>query len=383
MRLVMFLVALLAFWILLLVFSKTKKFERLEVKPFLLIYKIGKSIERKRGTFFDFLGSISWIGLPVLFVSALFFYFIIGDAVYYRYFSPEPPQDEIPRGIVPLLPGVTIPLDINLVLALFSIGLAVLVHEVGHALSAASLGLRVKDSGMILLAFIPAAFVELDEESFRRASWSVKTRVLSAGVTSNIVLAFLALALLLSAPIPQPDGVMIESVELGSVAEKAGLAPGDVVRYVNGLEVKSVADFRKVLEELGVFDESVETSFEIAIVREGKVLVLSITKPVGEDRLGVTLSNVYSGMNNVLLALIITLRTLFVINLALALINAAPLIIPSPWGNLMTDGAQVIKETLTPLLGERLSGVTLSALGLATLLLTLSVITLEPLRFVP
>ncbi|MEM1873029.1 MAG: site-2 protease family protein, partial [Acidilobaceae archaeon] len=227
-RLAVLALALAALWAILLALSRLRRLERVEVKPLLLIYRTGRVIEAggSERRLYRVLRSFAWLGVPVAVLAAALFYYAVGEAVYYRYFSPEPPADGLQRGVVPLLPGVTIPIDVNLVLIAFSVGVAVLVHEVAHALSAVSLGLRVKDSGLILLAFIPAAFVEIDEESYKRASWSAKARVLTAGILGNVLLAIFSLGALALAPAPQPEAVVIESVDPGTPAERSGLRPG-------------------------------------------------------------------------------------------------------------------------------------------------------------
>lgn len=384
-RLLVFLAALLAFWSVILAASRVKQVKGLEVKPFMLIYRLGLSASaRDRVSLLDLtLRRVSWIGLPAIAVSALLFYYSIGEAVYYRYFSPQPPPDGAPRGVVPLLPGVTIPLDVNLLIILFSIGVAVLAHELGHALSAISLNLRVKDSGLILFAFIPAAFVEIDEGDFSKASRSARVRVLSAGVLANLTLAVLILLLLTVIPSPQPDGVMITSVDYGTPAYRSGLKPGDVIVSVEDEKVKSISEFRRVLESLGVYDPEREVNLRIVVDRGGELREFEVVKAIGESRIGVTLVHTYSGINEALVLATTLIEGVFLINIALAVVNAGPIVLPTPWGSLATDGAQIVRELLTPILGERVSSIATSALGLATLLLLISVITLEPLRLLP
>jgi serine protease Do len=46
------------------------------------------------------------------------------------------------------------------------------------------------------------------------------------------------------------SGVVVVGVELGSLADRAGVAQGDVIREINRQPVKSVKDYEKVASSL-------------------------------------------------------------------------------------------------------------------------------------
>ena len=66
------------------------------------------------------------------------------------------------------------------------------------------------------------------------------------------------------------DGVLVTSVDSGSIAEKAGLKAGDVITAVDGASVSDVSDLRRRLTRLDDGEE-----FTIAIVRDRAPMTLN------------------------------------------------------------------------------------------------------------
>jgi len=50
--------------------------------------------------------------------------------------------------------------------------------------------------------------------------------------------------------LPRPEGVVVEAVEPGSVAQDAGLRKGDVIFEVNRQRIKDEKDYRKEMEKV-------------------------------------------------------------------------------------------------------------------------------------
>ncbi|MDG6900860.1 MAG: site-2 protease family protein [Nitrososphaerota archaeon] len=123
------------------------------------------------------------------------------------------------------------------------------VHEGAHGVVARSLGLPVKNSGLILFLFvIPiGAFVDIDETVLKEAKKSDAARVFAAGAGTNLVLAFLCLLLLtgiVGGMTPAVNGAGITAVAQGSPADLKGIRPGDMVTAVDG---KPINDLNAVL----------------------------------------------------------------------------------------------------------------------------------------
>jgi membrane-associated protease RseP (regulator of RpoE activity) len=349
---------------------------RVKVYPLLLIVRSGIKGEPLSGLPSRVLSGVGWFSVAVLLVAMAAFYYLAVTLFIRRYIAP-PEGGSFTEGFVPLLPGVTIPLE-ELPLLLIPIGVAVLFHEVAHALVARATGVRVKDAGFILLAFIPGAFVEPDESELRRAPLTSRLKIYSAGVTANVILALLALgALTLLAPTLY-HGVLVLEVDRDMPAGIGGLEGGMVIVEVNGLRVKSVEDFMRVLEELGVKDRGRAVTLEVKVLHDGREVTLNIVKPEGLDKLGVRVSQSFSwGF------IAMTIWLLFLINVALALINAAPIVIPTPAGAIASDGAHFLGDVVARLLGEKAKYYIAPVIGLATLLLVVSLITLTPIDLIP
>lgn len=176
-------------------------------------------------------------------------------------------------------------LIILLVIAIFAV--LVLVHELGHFVAARRNGVEVEEFG---LGFPPRAFgrkigrtlysinwlplggfVKLKGEdssdtgpgTFGGARFLAKTKILFAGVTMNLLTAYIILVVLCLTGLPpvlknqfsfghpvydQPKQVMVVATAPGSPAEVAGLQKGDVILSANGQPLESeqqLLDFTK------------------------------------------------------------------------------------------------------------------------------------------
>ena len=66
-------------------------------------------------------------------------------------------------------------------------------------------------------------------------------------------------------------GLIIQSVPQGSVLERLGLQPGDVIQSVNGETVTSEADVMRILQSRGV-----QGSFTAEVVRGGTTMPIAV-----------------------------------------------------------------------------------------------------------
>jgi membrane-associated protease RseP (regulator of RpoE activity) len=157
-------------------------------------------------------------------------------------FSPTAHQvGVVVRSVTPLaylgLPGINPYLPI--VDGWLALVFAMIVHEGAHGVVARSLGLPVKDSGLLFFLIVPiGAFVDLDEDALKLARARDTGRVLAAGAGINFMFGILFLLLLLSVVstmAPATNGIGITSVATPSPAASAGIKPGDFITAVNGV----------------------------------------------------------------------------------------------------------------------------------------------------
>ncbi len=149
-------------------------------------------------------------------------------------------RKEIPVA-VPFL-GVTLPVFHGL-LAIIT---ALVIHELMHGLLCSVEGVKMKSIGFILFFFFPAAFVEIDPESFEKADPVKKLKVLSAGSAGNIALALITLLIgfiLFTGYLSNPAGVIIVSTTKGTPASAAGIKPYCVIKEINGTKINTIYDF--------------------------------------------------------------------------------------------------------------------------------------------
>jgi regulator of sigma E protease len=148
---------------------------------------------------------------------------------------------------------------ITIVLFIFILGALVIIHELGHFLTARAFRVRVLEFGigfpprakvmrskgetLYTLNWLPiGGFVKLEGEdgtevddprSFAAQRYLTKMAILVAGVLMNILLAFVIFTGIALYGDPT-IGANITTVQPGSPAAAAGLQPGDVIVSVNG-----------------------------------------------------------------------------------------------------------------------------------------------------
>jgi regulator of sigma E protease len=204
------------------------------------------------------------------------------------------------------------------------LGGLVLVHELGHYLTARALGVRVLEFGigfpprakvlrsrgetLVTLNWLPlGGFVRLDGEdgdaaedprSFSAKPLRVRLVVLVAGVAMNVVIAFVLFFAIawLASPV---TGAKIGQVEAGSPAAAAGLGAGDEIFRVNGEAFEFFGD-RTVVDALrGNAGKTV--TLDVVRAKGSKATLTATLRPASElsptrGALGVSqLQQSYSG----------------------------------------------------------------------------------------
>ncbi|HWQ16968.1 MAG TPA: site-2 protease family protein [Sulfolobales archaeon] len=337
---------------------------RIGIEPF----PLGFLIKRKSGVnLLDrFIGSRSakaffTLGIPVMVVSMILFYvfvYLVGIDFVAKYIRVASSGGEPPASpLVPIIPGLTIT-GWDIVYLLIAIGINVTLHELGHAIAAKAENKRLKSYGAGLLLFFPVAFVELEEEDMLKSEGLVAGRILTGGVLMNMIIFAIAsgvvLGIIYSAnTVGISQGVIIEDVEKGSLAEKSGISPGLLILSINNTRIGGLGDFLKFREYI-VSNGSVYLEIE-GIYPNGTRYSATIYKPSNTTRLGIYLSVVplifglsmgalvaVSEHGYVRLYVLEEIIKIFlwisIIGLSLAIINAAPLFI--------TDGGKFLDTVL-------------------------------------
>jgi membrane-associated protease RseP (regulator of RpoE activity) len=200
-------------------------------------------------------GKLLWkalwnLGIAISLGAMIFIFYTLAQNLYNLFFRPASASP-----VSLLIPGVTISLDLTTLLSVgFSVGIIIIFHELSHGIAARVEGLKVKNTGLLLAAIIPGAFVEPDEGDLKKAKKSSQARVFAAGSSTNIwmamvVIVVLANAVVVLSPFYQTNssGVLLLGIVPGSPAAGV-LSPGDVILSINGSPVTDVQSLSQVLK---------------------------------------------------------------------------------------------------------------------------------------
>jgi len=257
----------LVYWFIVLVLDKKGILERYNISAFgpilmirttrgqKLLERLSKGELRER-----FWRTYANIGTILVLIGMTFMFVLVVFGAYATFTGqPEPTELHEPRNWL-LIPGLNefIPLC-----AWVGFVVTLVVHEFSHAILSTVEKIKVKSMGL-LVALIPiGAFAEPDseqlfgkkEEKKKVATARERTRILSAGVTSNFFVALIAFALFFSilfAIQPVSDNVLyVYGVVEGSTAEKAGIHSGMFITKVDGAKVTNATtdEMDKAIEE--------------------------------------------------------------------------------------------------------------------------------------
>ncbi len=216
------------------------------------------------------------------------------------------------RGVGPaanlLIPGLNPFLPITYGLA--ALVITIIIHEAGHGVVARVYNIRVDSTGIVLFLGIPiGAFVNIERDELNRATLKQKSAVLTAGPLNNMILAgacLIAMYFVVSTLTPLPPdpnapqfGVMVVSVNDGSLAQAMGMEAESVIQYVAGQQITSLDDLSESLRRnLG---STVEITW---LNKDGDTIVRQITLPTavepGRGTLGVSVTVLSRGPQEVL-----------------------------------------------------------------------------------
>lgn len=211
-------------------------------------------------------------------IAMTFMFILVVRSVYVMaLMPPEPTKIHEPRNWL-LIPGLN---EFIPMLAWIGFVIAIVVHELSHAVLSTVEKIKVKSMGL-LVALVPiGAFAEPDSEQLfgekkkesgkkrvdareagetetigkKVATSRERTRILSAGVTSNFGVAFIAFlfffAILFSVQPVNDTMLFVHKVLEGSPAEKFVIESGIVITGINGSKItdESLERMNKALEE--------------------------------------------------------------------------------------------------------------------------------------
>ncbi|MGC8606508.1 MAG: site-2 protease family protein [Vulcanisaeta sp.] len=165
------------------------------------------------------------------------------------------PIETVEKGftpLAPLIPGVTVSLY-TFIYIIVAIGIGILLHELAHGAVSSRYGIRIKSGGAFALLFLAfGGFVEIDEDELRSRSTLIRLAVYSSGVFMNIVLAYLAVALVELALIsPQlTQGLLGTTIVYTANSTDAVLKGGYIITAVNNHPIASIYTLISILSSV-------------------------------------------------------------------------------------------------------------------------------------
>lgn len=162
---------------------------------------------------------------------------IIGNALHGAA-TTAPLSDQVP-GVLPVIPGITIPLVSGIVAFI----IILVIHEFSHGVLSVIAKVKVKKVGLLVFGVIPlGAFVEPDEKGISKLRKTAKNRIYSAGVSANFVGMFVFFVLLM-AMLPFINNNIIKVVVTGTIPGYPAsnvIAAGSVIQYWNGHKITNL-----------------------------------------------------------------------------------------------------------------------------------------------
>lgn len=331
-------------------FFKKREYKYVRFYPFVLIIKTNKftvyieRIAKKVSKKFAY---------PLM----IFGLFLIGFSIYFLFsnimallLTPA-----VASPVEPLIPGITLGIS-SLPYALFSLSIAIIFHEVAHAIFIVQSGVSIKSGGIYFIFFIVGGFVEPEEEQFKQLSPKKKVTIASAGPVSNLVIGVLSLTLLLALPFllsafyGNPSGVLVfETVEDGPMSN---LVTPFVIVSINGSQIKTLEDLDNTIDTLHPNDKINVSLLFLGDMPERKTItIICGHNPLNQSRAFLGIRNFYTYYPPKPFSLgplfpiiyYYTLIWLALINLSLAIFNMLP--IPFFDGDIYLSSVILIKET--------------------------------------
>ncbi len=220
-----------------------------------------------------------------------------------------------------IIPGVRIPGSVFVpfwygIIALFVV---IVVHEGMHGVVSEAWKLKLKSSGVGLLAFLPLAFVEPPENQLKKAKLSTQLSIFSAGVFANAVTAGVVLLISTFALAPLASGIYVADVQEGMPAAIAGLAAGDIIYKVNGAPIKYSSDFATEMQKLKPSDKVTLST----AAKTTEAVAIENPSAKGKAYIGISFRQAFPYFG--LFEISNLLYWIFVFNIGIGIINLLPL----------------------------------------------------------
>ena len=177
-----------------------------------------------------------------------------------------------------IIPGVQIPgspIFLPLLQGVIAIAVLAIVHEFSHAIAASIHNHRPKSVAMVLLAFIPAAGVELDDKKVAKLPLRAKLRIFAGGSFANFLAAafFILLSLGMVMTYVNPVGIGVLQVENNTPAYGV-LENGTIITTINGVKTIDKNEFLLMTSGLAAPSKAISFSRIASSLKPGEQVTL-------------------------------------------------------------------------------------------------------------
>lgn len=254
----------LIYWFIIVFLDRRGLLKRYNISSYGPILQIravrGERLLERLGTVRRFWRAYANIGTVLMIMAMAFMFFLVINGAFTTFMvRPEPTELNEPRNWL-LIPGLNtfIPMC-----AWIGFVVAMIVHELSHGILSIVERIKVKSMGLLLLVVPIGAFTEPDTEQLfgtpkgtgdkKVASAHERTRILSAGVMGNFVIAILAFLIffgILFSIQPVGENVLyVYNVANGSPAAEYGIEPRSFITAMDGEGRVSVEELNNRLEK--------------------------------------------------------------------------------------------------------------------------------------
>jgi len=263
---------------------------------------------------------------------------------------------------------------------LIALFVLVVVHEFAHGVIAERFKIKVKSSGFafgaFFLPFMPAAFVEPDEKSLKKAKTWHQIAVFGAGSASNFLFGFLFLAIWLFLLVPfVNDTMQTGQISFSSVMNQSDLNNYNItsgyLESINGYSDKDnllnyIQNNISVNQTINITIKNINSNLtNIYEIKTFANPLNSSRAMIGISRLNIDLKNKkgFEYLGNIPLYLEKLFYYFWMLNLGIGIMNLLPL-----W---ITDGGQITRVLLLRKLKKKLALSLYNYISLISLILIL------------
>ncbi|MCD6216084.1 MAG: site-2 protease family protein [Candidatus Aenigmarchaeota archaeon] len=197
-------------------------------------------------------------------------------------------------------------------------------HELSHGIISRIEKIKIKSLGVLLLLFLPGAFVEPDEKQLKKSKLSTRLKVYSAGSFANLIVAaiFLFLFLTMFNNLYVPSGITFASTINGTDAYNKSL--NGTIIAINDYKISNIENLTSLMKNITpgkiIQIKTTTGNYSIKTYKQENKTMIGIQNVATL----LTVKEKYSKSQLPLLVLN-TFNWLWILNLSVGLINLLPL----------------------------------------------------------